>query len=58
MALKKISKKHNEMLIEQACTQSALTEKKVWESELLEKYIEQGVELDKKNQIKVKKNRD
>jgi len=55
MALKKISKAHNIKLIEQASTQTALTEKKVWESELLERYIDEGVARDKKNQIKIKK---
>lgn len=55
MALKKISKESNEKLIEQASVQTALTETKVWESDLLERYINEGVARDKKRQIKVKK---
>jgi len=53
MALKKISKPHNEKLIEQAGTQTVLSGKKVWEQELLERYIDEGVARDKKNQIRI-----
>lgn len=52
MALKKISHEANKLLIEQASTQTVLTGKKVWESDLLERYIKQGVARDKKKQIR------
>ena len=48
MALKKISKEHNIKLIEQAGKLTVLTEKKVWEQELLERYIDEGIERDNK----------
>ena len=51
MALKHISKDANIKLIEQAGTQTVLTGKKVWESELLEKYINEGVARDKKKRV-------
>lgn len=52
MALKKISKDHNVILIEQAGIQTVLSGKKVWEQELLERYIEEGVMRDRKKQLK------
>lgn len=57
MALKKINQTHNLMLIEQASIQTVIEEKKVWESELLERYIREGVARDaKKNKNKKRKN--
>ena len=53
MALKKISREHHIALIEQAGTQTVLSGKKVWEKDLLERYIDEGVARDKKNQIRI-----
>ena len=53
MALKKVSHDANVLLIEQAGTQTVLTGKKVWESDLLNRYILEGVARDKKNQIRI-----
>jgi len=48
MALKKISKEANEKLIEQAGKQTVLSGQKVWETDLLNRYIEEGVARDNK----------
>lgn len=55
MALKHISKKHNEMLIKQASIQTVLKGKKTWETDILERYIEEGVARDEKKQKKISK---
>ena len=47
MALKKISKEHNVELIRQASNLTVLSGHKVWEQQLLERYIEEGIARDK-----------
>ena len=54
MALKRVTKETNLLLIEQAGKQSVLTGVKVWETDLLDRYIKEGIERDNKK-LKTKK---